>query len=110
MPGSGGAAQAYGVFGISQTAGFVYWVVTQTQDTPLVGELRRFDLSRRREERAKVLISPHTAGFAQDGRVSYRVTPSSEVGCVFERVCPSPHEIHRFDRLTFERAPRLRLR
>jgi hypothetical protein len=110
VPGSGAAAQAYGVLGVSLTAGFVYWLVTQTADAPEVGELRRYDLSRRREERATVHISPHTAGFAQDGSVSYQVTPRNEAGCELKRVCPSPYDIHRVDGLMFERAPRLRLR
>jgi hypothetical protein len=110
VPGSGAAAQEYRVSGISITARFVYWVVTQTADRPEVGELRRYDLSRRREERATTPISPHTAGFAQDGRVGYLVSPKSETGCELMIVCASPYEIHRITGLTFKRAPRLQLR
>ena len=110
VPGSGVAAQDYRVFGISLTARFVYWMVTQTASAPEVGELRRYDRSRRREERATLRISPHTAGFAQDGSVGYQVTPKSEAGCELMSVCPSPYDIHRIDAVRFEPADRLQLR
>ena len=77
---------------------------------PEVGELRRYDRSRRREERATLRISPHTAGFAQDGSVGYQVTPKSEAGCELLSVCPSPYDIHRIDAVRFEPADRLQLR
>jgi hypothetical protein len=108
IPGSGGAAQAYNVFGVSTTGRFIYWIVTDPTETEL-GELRRYDLSRHREERAKLSVSPQSAGFAQDGTVGYLVVSRSSAGCRFQYVCPGPYDIHRLEGLGFERAPQLRL-
>jgi len=109
VPGSGAAAQTYGVVGVSITAGFVYWVVTEPDDPPELGELRRYDIARRREERATLQLSPHTVGFVQKGTVSYHVIPRSEAACKGFRICPGPYDIHRIDGLVFERAAELPL-
>jgi hypothetical protein len=110
VPESGAAAQEYQVFGTSITARFVYWALTQSADTPEVGELRRSARSRSREERSTLRVSPRTAGFAEDGRATYLVAPRSDAGCVLERFCPGSYDIHRVDSVAFERAPRIQLR
>jgi hypothetical protein len=61
FPGGCAAAQESYVFGISISSGFVYWTLRGSD--PELAELRRYDRSGHREERAKLAVNPWTTGF-----------------------------------------------
>ena len=110
VPGSGAAAIEYDVFGVSLLPGFAYWAVTQDDEPPETGQLRRRPLAKGTEQAALARISPHTAGFAQDGGVSYYLGPHDEAACALSRPCPGPYDLHRNTGLGFGRAAPLELR
>jgi hypothetical protein len=109
VPGSGAGAFEYSTFGTSLFKSYVYWMVRQSDEIPYITELRRHAIASRFDERALAELDESTDAFAQDGDVAYYARTVSGVACM--RIpCLDPHEIHRLDRLTFERAGRLPLR
>jgi hypothetical protein len=89
--------------GVSMTPRYVYWMVSQSEDLPNDAQLRRYDLRRRREEQARLNLSPRVTAFAQDGGVGYYLIPeSSECNVVWS--CPPPYALHRLTGLRFVRA------
>jgi hypothetical protein len=110
VPASGGAAMQYDIFGVSLQPGFAYWALTQHYDIPESGQLDRRALAKGPRQQALIPVSPHTAGFAQDGGVSYQLLPHDESTCVFSVPCVGPYDLHRRTGLRFGRAAPLELR
>jgi hypothetical protein len=110
VPGSGAAAMQYDIFGISLLPGIAYWALTQDAAMPETGQLRRRGVGKGIEQAALTGISPHTAGFAQDGGASYYLVPHDEAACVLTRPCPGPYDLHRRNGLRFAHAAPLELR